>query len=302
MIGTICMLEHKTYSTELLKPAHDLITEVTKDWKHWQYPPYERLKETYETRDNFTPETRHFAYKDGKLVGFLASAREREADGKVIGSIQRPFILNDDPKVEQFLMEKALKTLKEKKVDVVQTAYQEGWGDPEFLKRHGYKKGDVALKLTEIPFKTYDTSNFANKYNVREADPVEDKGAIIEAFKTEMTQTEEEIGQIIDQWKEAPNILCNAIVREGDEIISHSMVIQNPNNKNGFMTAISIYREGRDELRKETFLYIMKKVQKSDREVLNFNLSPDFFNSLPFYEEMGLEMRDFYRYELNLED
>ncbi|MCY3412671.1 MAG: hypothetical protein INQ03_13620 [Candidatus Heimdallarchaeota archaeon] len=297
-------LEHKTYTSEQLKLAHDLITKVTKEqnWVGWQYPPYEALKETYETRPTFDPENRHFAYRDGKLVGFLASAKEREQEGTVIGSIQYPFIENQDPDVEKMLMKKAIKTLKMKGVDIIQTRWRPGWGDEEFFKRHNYGERIIMAKGAQIPFKTYDLSDFKNTAGVREADAVKDREVIIRAFKTEMPQTEEEIGQIIDQWPTQENLLTNAIIRDGDELIAHSMVYINQNNKNAFMTAISIYKEGKEDLREQVFKYIMQKLQASDREVVNFNLTEAFFEGLPFYEKMGLEFNDFYRYDLNLKE
>ena len=298
--GLILMYEHKTYETEMLKSTHDFITKITKDWENWQYPSYENLKANYETRPNFTPETRHYAYKEGKMVGFLASAKEREIEGKSYGSIQRPFVLDDNPEIEKFLVEKAVTTLKEKGVEIIRTNYRKGWGDPEFMKRNKYSDGKVVAKSGVIPFKSFDMSGFSNEYEVRELDLVEDKIPLIRAFTTEMTQTEEEIGTIIDSWKETDAILSNAIVRQGDEIISHSMVYQNPNNKTAAMTHISIYKEGKEDLRKQVFKYIVKRMQGTDREVLNFNIGQDFFDLVPFYESKGVVFEDLNQYELSI--
>jgi hypothetical protein len=284
----------------MLKPTHDFITMITKDWENWQYPSYENLKETYETRPNFTPETRHYAFDEGKMVGFMASAKEREIEGKWYGSIQRPFILDDNLEIEKFLMEKAVATLREKGVDIIRTNYRRGWGDPGFMKRNNFSEGEVVVKTGVVPFKNFDMSGFSNEYGVKELDLVEDKLPLIKAFKTEMTQTEEEIGTIIDNWKDTDAILSNAIIREGDEIISHSMVYKNPNNKNATMTHISIYKEGKEDLRKQVFKYIMKRIQETDREVLNFNIGEDFFDVAPFYESKGVIFEDLKRYEISI--
>ncbi len=292
------MYEHKTYESEMLKSTHDFITMITKDWDNWQYPSYEILKENYESRPNFTPETRHYAFKDEKMVGFLASAKEREIEGKTYGSIQRPFILDDNPEIEKFLMEKAVGALKEKGVNIIRTNYRKGWGDMGFMKRNKYSDGEVYFKAARIPFKNFNVSGISEE--VRELDLVEDKQALIKAFQTEMPQTAEEIGTIIDNWKDATTILTNAIIREGDEIIAHSMVTQNPNNKNANMTHISIYKEGKEELREHVFKYIMKKMQDTDREELNFFIGADSFDVLPFYESQGITFDDLKRYELSI--
>ena len=74
-------MDYKTYSEELLDDQLELVTKITKDWTHFNYPAdKEGLKNTY-SREGFTPETRHYAYLNGKLVGFISSAIENEQDG-----------------------------------------------------------------------------------------------------------------------------------------------------------------------------------------------------------------------------
>ena len=46
----------------------------------------------YDNSDTFSPETRHYAYENNELVGFLASAVEGEFEGIVYGTIQYPFV------------------------------------------------------------------------------------------------------------------------------------------------------------------------------------------------------------------
>ena len=118
-MSKIEQLEYRTYSEELLSMQHAFISEVTKDWKGWSYPSLKDLKEVY-ARDGFTPDTRHYAFIDDEMVGFVSSAVERIIDGVQTGSIQVPFIKDNDPEVAEFLMEKAISVLKEKGVSVCQ--------------------------------------------------------------------------------------------------------------------------------------------------------------------------------------
>ncbi|MCG3217638.1 MAG: hypothetical protein KAR35_01445 [Candidatus Heimdallarchaeota archaeon] len=288
--------EHKTYSEELIEIQHKFVTEITENWEGFGYPNPEQLKEGYE-RENFTPETRHYAFSEGKLVGFISSAKEREIDGIQYGSIQRPFILNEDPEVEAFLMKKAIAALKELGVEVIRTFHTEAWGSKEFLKRNGYDDGEAQLKMSSIAFKEMDFSDFSNPNNVKEVDLEADNEPLTKAFATEMPNTPEEISELISNWKDVPNIISNAIIREGDEIIAHSMVLSNPNNMNGFMSHISIYEKGKEELRHDVFKYLINKVKETDREVLNFNVNQDGFDVVPFYESKGMEFAVLKRYE-----
>jgi hypothetical protein len=180
---------------------------------------------------------------------------------------------------------------------VIRINHRTGWGEKEFLKRNGYDDGTVQFKVSTIPFKEKEYGEFTNPNNVKELDLEVDKEPLVRAFTTEMPNTPEEIGELIDNWKDAPNIISNAIIKEGDEIIAHSMVLKTPGDMNGFMSHISIYEEGREELRNDVFKYLVNKIKETDREVINFGVNQENFDDVSFYESMGMEFIDLKRYE-----
>ena len=135
---------------------------------------------------------------------------------------------------------------------------------------------------------------------VREVDIVTDKEPLTTAFKTEMTQTREEIGTIIDTWKDAQQVVANAIIREGDEIIAHSMITKNAEGNRAFMTAISIYKEGKEDLRSDVFKYLVNKIKELGIPRLDFTITTDFFDAEGFYTEQGVNFVDGHRFELKL--
>ncbi|MCG3217633.1 MAG: hypothetical protein KAR35_01420 [Candidatus Heimdallarchaeota archaeon] len=295
------MIKFETYDKSKLDAQIELITEVTKDWSSWNYPDKAGLERAY-SQENFTPETRHYAYKADKLVAFVSSAVEEETDGVQWGSIQVPFVLKEFPQVEDELMKKAISTLKSKGVHNIRTLLPEGWIVIErFCKAYGYDDGTLAFELASF---TVDFINFPADYkraeHVREFDTDLDKDALVEAFSTEMTQTKEQITAIIDNWKERENILANAIVREGDDIFSHSMaikVIVPEGNDFVFMTGISIYKEGKEELLPDVFLYLMEVIKETGiNEVRHGVVS----NLKEYYEPYNLEFIATKRYVLDL--
>lgn len=292
-------IKYRTYSDDILPKQHAFILEVTKDWKEWNYPSLEAIKEIY-SRETFTPDTRHYAFDGEQMVGFISSAVEQEVDGKQMGSIQIPFIKDNDKEIEKFLMEKAINTLKEKGVQKIQTTVRDGWKSPDF-KSYNYRDGVITFKVTELDYSKYDYSDFKKPEYVKDVDPVEDKEALIEAFKTEMTQTPEQIGQIIDRWPEATNILANAIVKEDDKILSHSMIVTNPDRTRATMTHISIYEKGKENLRDDVFKYLINKAKETQVPKLMFNVAQDAFNEMETYDKLGLKFDNYYRFDLDLE-
>ena len=68
-------------------------TEVAKAFVSPHQTPAERLKEVY-TQEDFDPETRLYAFKDKKMVGFLtARVLDEEEDGVKIASLTPPSVL-----------------------------------------------------------------------------------------------------------------------------------------------------------------------------------------------------------------
>ena len=115
------MIKFKTYKEEFLEDQVKLVREVTKDWNGFHYPNSEKIQQMYENNKNFSPETRHYAYENNVLIGFLASSVEGEYDGIKYGSIQYPFVREGNEEIRDKLMEKAIKTLQERNVQAIVT-------------------------------------------------------------------------------------------------------------------------------------------------------------------------------------
>ncbi|NHJ49100.1 MAG: hypothetical protein FK733_15035 [Asgard group archaeon] len=116
-------------------------TEVAKTFLVPHQTPAERLKEVY-TREGFDPETRLYAFKDGKMIGFLTSAVLPDDDSGIKkANLTPPSVLSEHKEVEKLLYEKAIKILKKKGVQFVRS----GFGitanvDEKDAKKLGYKK------------------------------------------------------------------------------------------------------------------------------------------------------------------
>ena len=143
-------MNYSTYKEEYLDRQVELVNSVTKGWD-FGYPDAEQLKEVY-SRENFTPETRHYYFEGDDLVGFVASAVENKEGDIQYGSIQMPFVnLADEvmkKDLEKKLLERAKATLKEKGVNLIRSNFNEKW-PVDYIKSF-YTEKETLQRTAEI--------------------------------------------------------------------------------------------------------------------------------------------------------
>lgn len=97
--------------------------EVAKSFGAPHQTPAERLRERY-SQEDFDPETRLYAFKGEKMVGFLTSRVLVESeDGIKTASLTPPSVLSDHKKAEELLFNKAVEVLKNKGVKKIQSNF-----------------------------------------------------------------------------------------------------------------------------------------------------------------------------------
>ncbi|NHJ49469.1 MAG: hypothetical protein FK733_16890 [Asgard group archaeon] len=290
------MAVFKTYKEEYIGDQVKLIREATKDWNGFYYPNKEKIKEIYENVENLSPETRHYAFENNELIGFLASAVEGEFDGITYGSIQYPFVKEGNEELRDILMKKAIETLQAKNVQIIQTYIYEDWADNVFakIKKYGYDDGTVVRRYVRFMPKDLFFPDFEKPKEIREVDSDKDMELLIKAYET--------VGQyrpIIINWKESERLVSNAIIRENDDIIAHGMFDQVADNpKRGDMSHIAIFKEGKDHLRLPMFKYLINKANEAEIGETVLHVADDTYE--PFYVEMGLTFLSIYCYEIKL--
>jgi hypothetical protein len=118
-----------------------------------------RLKERY-SQEDFDPETRLYAFKDGKMVGFLTSRVLPEEDqGTKIASLTPPSVLEGYEPAKKLLFKKALEVLKKKGAQKVRSnfgAYSSM--QEETAKKLGYNLVQVNSYVYSIDVSAIDTS------------------------------------------------------------------------------------------------------------------------------------------------
>jgi len=138
--------------------------EVALNFLQPHQTPAERLKEVY-SQEGFDPETRLYAFKDDKMVGFLtARVLDDQEDGVKRGSLTPPSVLSEHEEVTEILFNRAINVLIKKGVQKVQSTF--GYAaskDAGTAKKWGYKEAQNKFFLYEIEFNKMDDSTPTDK-------------------------------------------------------------------------------------------------------------------------------------------
>ncbi|MFW9922470.1 MAG: hypothetical protein ACFFDW_04180, partial [Candidatus Thorarchaeota archaeon] len=216
--------EIKFYEKGVEDAQAELGTEVTKGWTDFGQTSAENLKITY-SRPDFDPETRLYAFKDGKLVAFFVSRVLPEGeDGIKRATHDFPFVRKGHEDAGELLYKKAIETLKNKGVKIIDGRAFEGWpGTIEKAEKYGYKKGNlrfikIGLNLNEIQFDAAE-----EKY--QECHPENDKELIVKFFVSQFNMTQEQAENNFNGIINPPEgIYSQPIIKEDDKLISRGLV------------------------------------------------------------------------------
>ncbi len=214
----------KNYEKGIEEAQAELGTEVTKDWSFFGQSDAAALKNAY-SREGFDPETRHYAFKDGKLVGFLVSRILPDTeDGIKRATFDFPFVRKGHEKAGELLYKRGIATLKEKGVKIADVRVLDGWkGTTEHAEKYGFKKGNLQFvrikgSLSDIQPKDH-TEKFEN------FDPERDKEQIMKLFTEQYDMTSEQAETNFDGIVNPPEgQYFQPILREGDKIIARGLL------------------------------------------------------------------------------
>jgi hypothetical protein len=182
--------EIKKYEKGVEEEQAKLGTEMTKEWTDFGQTPAERLKEYY-SRDDFDPDTRLYAFKDGKLVGFIVSRILPDAeDGIKRAQHDFPLAYDNNKEVGKLLYNKAVEVLKEKGVQVLEARVGAEWGNTlKLAKELGYKEARIFFIRSELD---------VNKVDIKpqsvfvDFNPDKDRDILIKFYMEQFNFTEEQ--------------------------------------------------------------------------------------------------------------
>lgn len=298
------MIELRNYKEEYLEDQVRLGFEATREWVSTGQLPQSVIKRMYESNENFTPETRHYAFKDDEMVGYIISAVDREIDGIKEASMQFPKIPNKDKEIEKMLMEKTLTILRDKGADILRTwveinskikdqmeSFVEDYGF-EFEYNNDYRRAlldlskfDVENFESDLPIEEYDHKN-----NPKELEEFLKEINVQDPFVTHFFRTvDNERGTI------------HLVIRKDGKIIVHGTAIIAM--KEYDLCIISHVKVKSDSMNKEfddIFKSLLKIIKKQNVTVNHLYVPFGIEEIKELYAKYGIELIEIKHYKKDL--
>ncbi len=236
--------------------------EVAKSFIAPHQTPADRLKEAY-SREDFDPETRLYAFKDDKMVGFLtARVLPEEEDGIKKASLTPPSVLAEHEVATELLFNKAIKILKKKGVQKIQSnfgAYSSK--QEETAKEWGYKFINRNNFIYKINLDGIDFSKVPEE--IIDIDFDKHQKDLAKILVAEYGRDEEFVNTFIDRIKNDPNNKrINKVILEGDEVKAYLGL--NPNDiDSSIARVIAVYASNEDYMKK--MLIMAAKIAKDKK-------------------------------------
>jgi len=216
--------------------------EATKNWHRFGQTPAATLKQIY-SGENFDPETKFYAFKDDKLVGFLTSTIQPEdEEGIKIANLEFPLTLPEHKESAEMLFSNAIETLKKKGVQKIRTRVGDVYkGTIEQAKKWGYKYSQDLYLLLEAKVENLSTKE--SKIVVEDFDESRDLESMIQIFVEKLGSTEEYARSNFERiTKDKETFPIHLIVRKDNEIVGRLLAYRSQNNPKEFNFG-SVYHE-----------------------------------------------------------
>ncbi|MCK5410368.1 MAG: hypothetical protein KAJ30_08885, partial [Candidatus Heimdallarchaeota archaeon] len=200
---------------------------VAKTWIYAHQTDAERLEELY-SKPDFDPKTRHYSFKDGKMVGFLTSKIiDPKDDGKKRANLAFPSVLRGHEESVGLLYEKAVNVLREKGVEIVETLASPLCGEQiELVQQFGFTHKEDLNNIVFIQ-KVKKLENGIKVTDVRNFDSRKDMDKWLAIVKKLDNRTDEQIEKIKDEIDDA-NVIAHLVIEDKDEIVGTVLVFRNP--------------------------------------------------------------------------
>jgi hypothetical protein len=281
----------KKYEKGIEDEQAKLGTEMTTDWTDFGQTPADRLKEYY-SREDFDPETRLYAFKDGKLVGFIVSRILPDAeDGIKRAQHDFPLAYDNNEEVGKLLYNKAVEVLKKKGVQVLEARVGANWGNTlKLAKKLGYKEARTFFVRSEVPI---------NKVEIKpqsifvDFDPEKDRKGLIKFYMEQFNFTEEQATTNFDGIisGEGDGSYCQPLHKEGDKIIARGLVfVPNEDPKTATLRPLAPVTDNFEAYLSKAAEFAKEK----GAEKIQMYFGGQQLDQLDFYKKKGFEVQGEY--------
>ena len=235
----------KSYQEEFLDAQERVGREATKNWTSFAQTPADQLKLAY-SQPGFDPETRHYCFENGELVGFLTS--KAEEDGKA--SLEFPIVLPDHEDAESLLFEKAVDTLRKKGVKVIRTRVSKGWGKTEEMaEKWGYTFAEELAVTYSVPVDTARTKDIPGLEDVVSYEHEKDFEQMVDIFVAHFDMTPEHARANFETIENAGDkVVAHLVIRKDGKVIGRGMAFRGDDPTEAFTGTLYVTEEKQREL------------------------------------------------------
>lgn len=284
----------KNYQEEFLEAQERVGKEATKDWKSFAQTPAEQLRQIYSQPD-FDPETRHYCFKDGELVGFLPSAvLKEEGDGIKRANLEFPIVLPGHEEAEDLLFEKAIKVLKAKGISIVRTRVSEMWGKTvQLAARWGYTFAEELAILYTTDVDTAITKEIPGLEEVTDYDHGRDFEQMVDIFVRDYGMTPEQARTNFETIEKSGQVIAHLVIRKEGKITGRTLVLRyDKEPTRAYTTTIYAAEEGQ---RKMLLVKTLKKCKEKGIKKLDASIAGHMLKSkdqfVGLYKSFGFTYR-----------
>jgi hypothetical protein len=260
--------------------------EVARDWA-WPYAyNLEDLLKVH-ARPDFDPDTRHYCFLDGQMVGFMFSLITPSGDDGISTAIlDFPRMLPGHERAADLLVERAFETLRKKGVTrVTGRVTTMVPGDIRLAEKMGFSVHDWGFKVYYSYESGWGKLNIPDE-EAEEINPEKDLEACAEIAAKWYGRPSEWCRSLLEEWHKA-GIITHVGVRAGERIIAACMAA--PNDVRPSTAAIYyIYAPDEHSLKPMLIKVVNKCVDHNVHDVIA-DLINDHRRFEPVYQELGFK-------------
>ncbi|MFX0063880.1 MAG: GNAT family N-acetyltransferase [Candidatus Hermodarchaeota archaeon] len=293
--------EIKSYQEEFLDDQVRIGSAIFNKWPFGGQTPKEQLKQQYSQPD-FDPETRLYAFHEGKMVGFITtSVFEEEGVKKAL--FEFPFVEEGHEEAEKVLIDHAIKVLKGKEALILRTRAGEYWGKrKQMAEEYGFTHTSDLLQASKKRLDEIDSSKLLNPVDVKAYDPKIDADKLLQLVMKQYNVPEENAKPVVERyedWKlgnvKSPfgfpqKLVSHVIIVKDEEIVGRALGIQSEQfGQNTAQLAALYVKDNNENVRGQLLAAVIRDSKEMGCEELIIHTGPWIGEKAESYTPYGFE-------------
>ncbi|MFX1512928.1 MAG: hypothetical protein ACFFCQ_10105 [Promethearchaeota archaeon] len=264
----------KSYQRAFLEQQVELGKEIWNKYSYGFYSQLKELKKLYSAPD-FDPETRLYAFRGERLVGFITAKIIGEIEGVKVADLDFPHVKDGHEELIDILMNQLFDVLRSKGVTKVQSrAGPERRNTLELVRKFDYKYNRDQAYILWLKVSQIDLSKYPKPIDVIPFDFDRDKNQFIELVTKYFNISSKEAKENLEfiRTVDEERVVAHVVVRENDKIVAHGLARQRTETdvklnitRSGVIIALG---EKQDIYRQKIFRFFMEACLR--REIDNF--------------------------------